>query len=363
MLTADWVCTGSLGLIPLNNNPGCHMREATGRRRSRIALRLSDSPQKSFINSHYLSALSYKTSTTMDLTKVITSPRWKSRAISATNTSNDSLLPSHPFSDFLTPKSCSVQCVNPFSDAPEIRDTIDRKKLVQWSSPTVKCVELRDKRPSDFVKARLDKLCRSDHGPSFVSKASDCTVATASTSGNMDSTCLERTVKPYKNPLKVRFGDAICQSDCRHSNHVICSGDKHSEESLPLASMRKTNLSRQLISMEARIQKVARLELHYLNKAKDFRAKRDALTIMLKSRKTCDDMHHTNVVKKAILIERDYIKKSKKIHNKRYRWTQIYEYTARKWIKQSNGSTASLAFGMKRLPPLLPPSAVGFRRC
>jgi hypothetical protein len=265
---------------------------------------------------------------------------------------------------FLTQKSCS--------DAPDLQYSIDRKKLVQRSSPTVKCVEQRDKRPYDScVKARLDKRCRSDHGgPSFVSKASDCTAVTVSTfNSNMDSPCLEHTVKPYKNPLKVRFGDAICQSDCRHNNHVICSEDDNSEESLPFSSKRKTNLRRQLNSMENRIRNAASLELHYLNKAKYIRAKRDALSKFLQS-KTCDDTHDTNhpsymayVVERDILMERACLKKSKKIHNKRYRWTKIYEHTVRQWKEQSNGSTASLAFGMKRLPPLFPPTSVTRRAC
>jgi predicted nucleic acid-binding Zn-ribbon protein len=121
--------------------------------------------------------------------------------------------------------------------------------------------------------------------------------------------------------------------------------------------------------LEVKIQKAARVELAYLNEAKQVSDKRDEF------QKACDRLqeklsrreesptssaieveelkHHIehieSKVKKAERMESTYLKKSKGLRAQRYRWTQLYDVSSREL--QQKGSTSRKP--SKTLPPLL----------
>jgi hypothetical protein len=135
------------------------------------------------------------------------------------------------------------------------------------------------------------------------------------------------------------------QRDCRHIGR---SRNAHVNSS-PTQS-----LHHKLKSIEAKIQKAARWELAYLNKAKEAQTKREEWMQLYKV--VCDLQHKTNKntpagllqktgakVKGCAQIEKAYLVKAKAVHDKRYRWTKLYEHASQM------ESQARIA---KELPPL-----------
>ena len=155
--------------------------------------------------------------------------------------------------------------------------------------------------------------------------------------------------------------------DClksRRDSQIKASHNQKTPSSEKLKEMR-----RELSSLEAKIQKAAKVELDYLNEAKKAGSKRDnwsstrqkwndrlrekmgslPLAKIEEVRSQLD--HLEKKIKKATALEKVYLKKSKQIRGKRYRWTQLYEHTRREVDSKSSARTRP-----KQLPPLLKPS-------
>lgn len=162
-------------------------------------------------------------------------------------------------------------------------------------------------------------------------------------------------------------------SSSRRSSITSCSSD-----SKLLPAKRLKELQRQMASLEGKIQKAARVELAYLNEAKQVKDKRDewkklchSLQEKLRHRLKAgipfaqeEDMKQQierveTKIKKAVRMENTYMKKSKEIRDRRYRWTQLYEVNNREYQQLSQqyskaSSSSSSARRSKELPPLLP---------
>jgi hypothetical protein len=111
--------------------------------------------------------------------------------------------------------------------------------------------------------------------------------------------------------------------------------------------------------MEQKIQKTARNELELLNKASEVKKKREQFTKIYKKitkgipkeeRQLPQDIEDKielikSKVRKAVRLENEYLKRSKKLRNQRYRWTKVIEHQAGEGVAPD-------------LPPL-PPSPQG----
>lgn len=142
--------------------------------------------------------------------------------------------------------------------------------------------------------------------------------------------------------------------------------EKISLEETPVKAARQLKeIEKEFQKLELNIQEACKLELSYLNQANEVRMKRDRWTKQLKNllenRRDSDDqrkttMHIEGKIEKARHAESLYLKKSKELHDKRYRWTRQYEYTIREWDKAGGEARVNI---LLKLPPVRPPTAVG----
>jgi hypothetical protein len=136
------------------------------------------------------------------------------------------------------------------------------------------------------------------------------------------------------NSLSSRMeSDRVIRKDCRCHHDCSRNADDNSSSTSQI-------LNHKLKSMEARIQKAARWELAYLNKAKEAQTKREEWTQLYVV--VCDLQKNVSKntpagllektgakVKGCERIEKAYLVKAKAVHDKRYRWTKLYEHASR----------------------------------
>jgi hypothetical protein len=273
--------------------------------------------------------------------------------------------------------------------------------VVKTRSDSFACVDT--KLPySDF----LDASSSSVSGKSLYSERTASTVATSGTIGSFfsePSIQSSASSSPGKQNKKLvrwnitssnvknenirttegRF-DRINLNECLRSTRDFPMKPPRRTKSPPLLNHNtlrsKKELGYEMERLEARIQKAARMELTILNNAKMIEGKRerlaqafDKLQEKLRQRPhkktTTSSVSKENLMKeiktvqekisKADRIEISYLRKAKDVHDKRYRWTQLYGNACREWQQQTMGSSESSP--VKNLPPLLPSSV--FKKC
>ena len=144
---------------------------------------------------------------------------------------------------------------------------------------------------------------------------------------------------------------------------------------------RLKHLKKQMARMEEQIQKAIRVELTYLDNAKEIRDKRDrlkdacdSLQNNMKRHGQLSESSETRLkeemekvqakIQKATRLENTYLKKSKQVHDKRYRWTKLYEHACKERQQLEDHSSSEVlsvasdrsvgSTGSMNLPPLLP---------
>ncbi len=216
-----------------------------------------------------------------------------------------------------------------------------------------------------------------DGGKSVLSYSSHRTASTVATSGT-SSTCPtlasnKRSPKPEKSKKRkeVTWEDMLGKGPLvRRDTQPAVMDDLHFEaislEANSIKAARKMkDLERELKKLETSIPEACKMELAYLNQAGEVKMKRDHWKKQLMAMRdhpteTIDDMKACkkleSKIEKSRRVESLYLKKSKELHDRRYRWTQQYEYTIREWEKLGGEARVNI---LLKLPPVRPPTVVG----
>lgn len=215
-----------------------------------------------------------------------------------------------------------------------------------------------------------------DGGKSVLSYSSQKTASTIATSGtsstyqppgpNKPATRLETSGKKKEVTWEDMLGKGPLSRRDAQSAAVDVNFEKISLEDNSIQVARKLKeLEREFKKLEANISEACKMELAYLNHAGEVRMKRDQWNKQLQSLRGCGTESSDDIttqaqleskVEKARCAESLNLKKSKELHDKRYRWTQQYEYTIREWEKAGGEPRVNI---LLKLPPVRPPMVVG----
>lgn len=197
--------------------------------------------------------------------------------------------------------------------------------------------------------------------------------------------------KAPTSPRSVNF-DQLNYHDCLEStregnaNTRRCDVRGRPEHNKVPTAKKLKEMKRELSHLEQKIQRAAKVELEYLNEAKKCGEKRNdwvrishklegrleqqqqqqqqARANAVTTTGSCSSIqieemklqisHIEAKVKKATKMEAVYLKKSKELRGKRYRWTQLFEHTRRELEALKGPCAEKITRRLnKQLPPLM----------
>lgn len=229
---------------------------------------------------------------------------------------------------------------------------------------------------AEFDRRVVENNGRRQQQQQFCDHGSVVTASTNSTTGNRSLTSLSTSssVKSVRwEPIDPLAAAAAASNNSTCSDIETETDDYSQRMRNPMAALPSkqqapsatpsSNKSSQLDSLEVKIHKAARMELRYLNKAKEIREQRKQWTVLYQRVQKADEVTQMSnaeaileatadvvkepvlelspsiiqeriatlraKIKQALSIEKNYLKKSKQICNKRYRWSKVYEHTVR----------------------------------
>jgi hypothetical protein len=208
---------------------------------------------------------------------------------------------------------------------------------------------------------------------SYSSHRTASTVATSGTSSTCptlgSNKCSPKTEKSKKRK-EVTWEDMLGKGPLvrRDTQAAVMDLDFEAislEDNSIKTSRKLKDLEREFKKLETSIPEACKMELAYLNQAGEVKMKRDHWKKQLMALRD----HPTETVdaitareklesriEKSRRVESLYLKKSKELHDRRYRWTQQYEYTIREWEKLGGEARVNI---LLKLPPVRPPTVVG----
>lgn len=227
-----------------------------------------------------------------------------------------------------------------------------------------------------FHRDEIESIGHFDGGRSVRSYSSQKTASTAATS---ETSSTSQTLEYSKTSTKIQtsgkkkevtWEDMLGKGPLIRREAQSTTVDEHFEkisleDNTLKAAKKLKELEREFKKLESHIPEACKMELAYLNHAGEVRMKRDQLNKQLQSVRehptaSGDDIptaaHLEIKIEKARRMESLYLKKSKELHDKRYRWSQQYIYTIREWEKAGGEPRVNI---LLKLPPVRPPTVVG----